>query len=179
MKRRRLLQTVATLGAAGGAGCVSVRLADSSDNDDNDGETDPEETQLPVPDNFGLRLCSADDTAIYQISDPRFSVGEEETAFRGTIEYIGEDTNQFAVTTDLRVTYYDEAGDRIGQELQTLRFDPDSPKEYLVTVSPRGNDQWDQVAAFTVGVRDPTGGGDGEDGCLVDEFADPESGGSA
>lgn len=177
MKRRRLLQAVATAGVAGASGCVSVRLAEpGSDGGDGGTATD---TPLPVPDDFGLDLCSEDDTAIYQVSDPTFSVGEEETRFTGTVEYIGEDTGQFAVNVDLQVTYYNQAGDRIGQELQSLRFAPDSEKEFLVTVGPRNNDQWDQAAAYTIGLRDSTGGGDGEDACLVDEFADPESGGDA
>lgn len=167
---------MATAGVAGASGCVSVRLADPGGDG---GAGTPTATPLPVPDDFGLSLCSEDDTAIYRISNPRFTLEENEVAFEGTIEYVGEDTGQFAVNVDLQVTYYDESGDQVGRELQSLRFAPDAQKEFLVTVSARGNADWDQTAAFTVGVRDPTGGGDGEDGCLADEFADPESGGDA
>lgn len=174
MKRRRLLRAVAGAASAGAvAGCVSLGGGGGDGGSGNGGTTET----MDVPENFGLQLCPNDDTAIYRIADPSFTVGSDQTTVTGTIEYIGEDTSDFSVVVDLLVSYFDEDGEKIRDVPRTLRFAPDKTFEWELTLTPTKEKRWDQVSAITVQVRDSTAGGGGEDGCLAEDDADPASGG--
>lgn len=166
MKRRQLLGSVA-LGSIGAtAGCINLAGGGGDD-----GETTTVDPSAAGPENYDLQLCSENDDAVYQVSNPGFERQDEEdqVVITFTLDYVGPNEDAFSVTPTINVLLFDENGSQVGTLNKAETFSPSSTQELEYFYSDSG---WDQAVSFGFDIIHQ---GNEDAGCLRDEDADDAS----